>query len=131
MKRFFFLILVPFIMLAAACLPTPPAELLFTRTPQPSQTPAADPMPDADPSPTPSMVEIGGRTLSVDLVVNGLLCDDMWHGTIYVAPDIQVNPWVDEPSFLRECNLVVAPGTIVHVAAHPGEVFYRGCTCHE
>ena len=131
MKRFFFLILVIFSMLAAACLPTPPAELLVTRTPLPSQTPAAAPMQDADPSPTPSMVEIGGRMVSVDKAVSGLLCDDVWQGTIYVAPGIQVNPWVDTPNFLIECSLVVTPGTIVYVAAHPGEVFYKGCTCHE
>jgi hypothetical protein len=86
---------------------------------------------DADPSATPAMVEIGSRTVSVDKVVHGLLCDDVWSGTIYVAADVRVNPWVDEPAFLRDCNLEVRAGTIVYVAAHPGETFYKGCTCHE
>jgi hypothetical protein len=84
-----------------------------------------------DPPPTRTSLEIGGRTVSVDEVIHGFLCDDTWDGTIYVADDIQVNAWEDEPSFLRECSLEVSPGTVVHVAAHPGEVFYRGCTCHE
>jgi hypothetical protein len=122
---------IPWVLLLSACLATPPPELLFTRTPQPSQTTAATPAQDVDPPATPSSVEIEGRTISVDKVVQGLLCDDEWRGTIYVTEDIQVYPWVDEPTFLRECSLVVDPGTIVYVAAHPAEVFYRGCTCHE
>ena len=69
--------------------------------------------------------------VAVDKIVRGLLCNDAWSGTIYVAEDIEVYAWTDEPTFLRGCNLQVAPGTVAHVAAHPGEVFYRGCTCHE
>lgn len=131
MKRHFVLLLMPYVLLIASCLPTPPPELLVTRTPQPAPTSIASLAQDADPSATPAMVEIGGRTISVDKVVHGLLCDDVWNGTIYVAEDVRVNPWVDEPVFLRECILEVRAGTIVYVAAHPGETFYRGCTCHE
>ena len=130
MKRFVVLH-IPWVLLLSACLATPPPELLVTRTLHQSIAPAEMAIQDADPSATPSMVEIEGRTISVDKVVQGMLCDDEWRGTIYVTEDIQVNPWVDEPTFLRECSLVVDPGTIVYVAAHPAEVFYRGCTCHE
>jgi hypothetical protein len=69
--------------------------------------------------------------VSVDRIIEGLLCDDFWQGTIYVSPDVQVNPWTDDPTFLRECNFRVSEGTIVHVAAHPGETFYKGCSCHQ
>jgi hypothetical protein len=131
MKRFVVVLIITYVLLLSACLATPPPELLYTRTPQPSQTTAATPAQDADPLATPTWVEIEGRTIAVDKLVQGLLCHDTWRGTIYVTEDIQVNSWVDEPTFLRECNLVVDPGTIVYVAAHPAEVFYRGCTCHE
>lgn len=131
MKRFTVVFMIPLMLLAASCLPTPPPELLYTATPKPpaTSTPASEQ--SHDPSTTPVLVEIGGRMVSVDRIIEGFLCTDAWQGTIYVSPDVEVNPWTDEPSFLRECDLRVDEGTIVHVASHPGEVFYRGCTCHQ
>jgi hypothetical protein len=130
MKRFFALLPIPFLLLAAACLPTPPPELLITRTPQPaSTTPSGIPQETTPSSPMP--VEIGSRTVVVDEVIRGFLCDDTWRGVIYVDADVEVLPWDDEAIFLRECDLVIEPGTVVYVADHPGEVFYKGCSCHE
>jgi len=131
MKRGAILLLMPYVLLIASCLPTPPPELLYTRTPQPAPASTSTMALDTDPSATPAMVEIGGRTVSIDKIVDGMLCDDVWSGTIYVTADVRVNPWVDEPAFLRECILEVRAGTVVYVAAHPGETFYKGCTCHE
>lgn len=131
MRRFLFALAIPSLLLAASCLPTPPPELRFTSTPEPPARLTSTSEQPRDPTPTPVLVEIGGRTVSVNRIIEGLLCDDVWQGTIYVSPDVRVNPWTDDPTFLRECDLQVSEGTIVHVAAHPGEVFYRGCMCHQ
>ncbi len=123
--------MIPILLLAASCLPTPPPELLYTPTPKLNAT--STPVNDLirNPSTTPVLIEIEGRMVSVDRIIEGFLCNDAWQGTIYVSPDVEVNPWIDEPSFLRECDFRVSEGTVVHVASHPGEVFYKGCTCHQ
>lgn len=131
MRRYAIFFVIPVLLLAASCLPTPPPELLYTATPKPAATSTKTSEPSRDPTTTPVLVEIGGKTVTVDRIIEGLLCNDVWQGTIFVSPDVQVNPWTEEPTFLRQCDLQVDEGTIVHVAAHPGEVFYRGCTCHE
>jgi hypothetical protein len=131
MKRFFVLLLVPFLLFAAACLPTPPPELLITRTPQPAVTTPSEIPQETTPSSSPMPIEIGNRTVDVDEVIHGFLCDDSWRGVIYVDGDVEVLPWEGESTFLRECALVIEPGTIIYVAEHPGEVFYKGCSCHE
>jgi hypothetical protein len=82
------------------------------------------------PSPTPAMVEIGGNMLSVDKIVQGPLCNDDWHGTIYVGCDVQVAQWEEHPTFLQYCNLNIQPGTIVYVADHNDAAYYKGCSCH-
>ncbi len=131
MKRFSALLLIPFLLLTAGCLPTPPPELLITRTPQPAATtPPEVPQETAPPS-SPMPIEIGSRTVVVDEIIRGFLCDDAWRGVIYVDADVEVLPWENEATFLRACDLVIEPGTIVYVADHPGEVFYKGCSCHE
>ncbi len=76
------------------------------------------------------MIEIGGRPISFDKVVDGPLCDDVWSGTVYVGCNVQVNPWVDQPTFLEECDLTIAPGSVVYVAYHNNEPYYNGCSCH-
>lgn len=131
MKRFTIVFMIPIMLLAASCLPTPPPELLYTPTPKPPATSTPTSEQSHAPSTTPVSIEIEGRMVSVDRIIEGFLCNDTWQGTIYVSPAVEVNPWTDDPSFLRECDLQVDEGTVVHVASHPGEVFYKGCTCHQ
>lgn len=87
------------------------------------------------PTPTPSagapkLMEIGGKSIKVDKVVQGALCNDTWSGTVYVGCEIQVYPWEKHPTFLDNCNLNIKPGTVVYVAAHNNTVYYNGCSCH-
>jgi hypothetical protein len=86
--------------------------------------------PSAGPAPTPIAMKLGGRTISVDKVVEGPLCNDTWSGIVYVSCNVQVYPWVDQPTFLKGCNLSIAPGTVVYVAYHNDAAYYNGCSCH-
>ncbi|MGD8815414.1 MAG: hypothetical protein PVI78_13155 [Anaerolineales bacterium] len=131
MKRLIALMLILHLLLLAACLPTPPPELLITNTPHSSSTYPSENQEDVTPSSTTMPIEIGNRTVDVNEVIHGFLCDDSWRGVIYVEADVEVHPWSDEATFLRQCNLEIAQGTVVYVADHPGEVFYKGCSCHE
>ena len=101
---------------------------MVTQTPSLTATLPSENQEDAR-SPVP--IEIGNRTVTVDEVIHGFLCDDSWRGVIYVDADVEVHPWTDEATFLRQCDLEIAQGTVVYVAEHPGEVFYKGCSCHE
>ena len=49
---------------------------------------------------------------------------------MYVTCDVQVLPWEDQPTFLRDCDLDIAPETVVYVAYHHDEPYYNGCSCH-
>jgi hypothetical protein len=62
--------------------------------------------------------------------VRGDFCEDEWSGAIYVACDVEVARWEEEPTFLDGCSLSIADGTVVVVAAHNNEAFYEGCSCH-
>ncbi len=89
-------------------------------------------------SPTPALsvlplsVKIGGRLVPVDRVVSGALCNDSWSGTVYVTCDVQVYPWDEkgDPTFLKDCDLQIAPDTVVYVAHHNDAAYYKGCSCH-
>jgi hypothetical protein len=82
----------------------------------------------------PIQVEIQGKMMEVDRVVDYPLCNDDWSGTVYVSCDA----WVAEaeldadanPLFLKDCNLNIAPNTVVYVAAHNDAAYYKGCSCH-
>jgi len=91
------------------------------------------PMP-RDNSLEPTVVQIGGKPMRVDKVVDYPLCNDRWSGEIYVSCDAQVaeaETDADEnPLFLKGCNLEIAPNTVVYVAAHNDAAYYRGCSCH-
>jgi hypothetical protein len=93
----------------------PPAQLA-------SATPPAETI--------PILMEIGGRTIPIDRVISGPLCNDSWSGTIYVTCDVQVYSWQDDPTFLKDCNLNIAPDTVVYVAYHNDAAYYKGCSCH-
>jgi len=91
-------------------------------------------LPGSLPTPTPSsgqvQVEIARREMYVDKVVEGPLCNDYWNGMVYVTCDVQVYPWVEEPTFLKDCQLNIEPQTVVYVAYHNNTAYYNGCTCH-
>jgi hypothetical protein len=80
--------------------------------------------------PAPVEMEIGGRKILVDQVVEGPLCNGTWSGTVYVSCDVQVFVWEENPTFLKDCNLSIEPGTIVYVAYHNDTAYYNGCSCH-
>ena len=82
------------------------------------------------PPPTPIEMKIGNRKILVDKVVEGPLCNDTWSGTVYVTCNVQVYQWEDQPTFLKDCNLTIEPGTVVYVAYHNDSAYYKGCSCH-
>jgi hypothetical protein len=98
----------------------------------PSLFPALASPTNGEATPTPSLVEIGGKMMLVDRVIQGPLCNDRWSGIIYVACDVQVAESQDEenPTFLKDCDLTIEPGSIVYVAAHRDTAYYNGCSCH-
>jgi len=81
-------------------------------------------------SPTPAALQIGGRTMFFDEVVEGPLCNHTWRGNVYVTCNVQVYPWEEEPLFLENCDLSIEPGTVVYVAYHNDTAYYKGCSCH-
>jgi hypothetical protein len=81
-------------------------------------------------SPTPATVKIGGQTITVDKVIEGTLCNDVWSGIVYVTCNVQVYQWEEQPTFLKNCNLTIATGTVVYVAYHNNAAYYNGCSCH-
>ncbi len=88
------------------------------------------PTPTSGPTPTPMAMNIGGKTVTVDQVVEGPLCNDTWSGTVYVACNVQVYQWTLAPDFLSKCNINIKPGTVVYVAHHHDTPYYNGCSCH-
>lgn len=85
---------------------------------------------NTNPSPSPAQLEINGQRINVDHIVRGPLCNGRWSGTIYVSCDVQIAQWEEEPTFMQDCNLEIEPGTVVYVAAHNDEPYYKGCSCH-
>ena len=82
----------------------------------------------------PIQVEIGGKIVSVDRLVEGPLCNDTWSGIVYVGCSAIVGQSkmdADEnPLFFQGCDLNIEPNTIVYVAAHNDAAYYKGCSCH-
>jgi hypothetical protein len=82
----------------------------------------------------PVQVEIQGKMMEVDKLVDYPLCNDNWSGIVYVSCDAQVaEAELDanaNPLFLKGCNLDIAPNTVVYVAAHNNAAYYKGCSCH-
>lgn len=110
-----------------ACEPVCPPDAVTTLVPPfPDYEPLA-----VNPSTTPIEVAIKGKLREVDRVIHGPLCNDTWQGVIYVACDVQVAAWEEDPIFLRECNLNIEENTVVYVASHNDQQFNKGCSCHE
>lgn len=132
MKRWaFFLIALHLILLCTACQEAESACPTVTGTPQYLDSlSAAALQPPENISSTPFPLEIGGQQVFVDKVVQGPLCNDSWQGVVYVGCDVQVYSWREQPLFLKDCDLSIAPGTVVYVAAHNDTAYYNGCSCH-
>lgn len=135
MERLFILnILLTFLL--AACSRTntvcPPDKDTNLSTPQLADLIKAQP--PISTSSGPLQVEIKGKLMEVDKVVNYPLCNDNWSGTVYVSCDAQVaEAELDadaNPLFLKGCDLKIAPNTVVYVAAHNDAAYYKGCSCH-
>jgi len=90
--------------------------------------------PDKLPTPMavsgPAKVMIGRKEMQVDRIVEGPLCHDTWSGTVYVTCNVQVYAWEETPTFLKNCDLKIKPGTVVYVAYHNDTAYYNGCSCH-
>ena len=87
-------------------------------------------VPSLEDSLLPTEVKVGGRLRTVDRIISGPLCDDHWKGTVYVTCDVQVSEWEEDPLFLKGCNLLIEPNTVVYVADHNDAAYYNGCSCH-
>jgi hypothetical protein len=131
MKKLFFIPLVMAVLFLSACGPQAPACPLETGTPSYLTVPP-EALPTSTPglSATPVTMEIGGKTILVDKIVEGPLCNDTWSGTVYVTCNVQVYEWVEKPTFLKDCVLSIAPDTVVYVAYHNNTAYYKGCSCH-
>ena len=81
-------------------------------------------------TPTPLEIEINYRTVYVDRIIEGPLCNDHLEGTVSIGCDVQVFEWAEKPLFFKDCDLSVEPGTIVYVADHNNAPYYNGCSCH-
>jgi hypothetical protein len=131
----FSIILIIFALYLPACdrknIVCPPLE----GTPQPKPA-LADliALPSPPPPTEPIQVEIGGKMVSVDRLVEGPLCNDIWSGTVYVGCDVIIGQSKmdaeENPLFLQGCDLNIEPNTIVYVAAHNDAAYYKGCSCH-
>jgi hypothetical protein len=131
MKRCLFLLTVTILLFLSACQARKNVCQPVTGTPQYLTTPPeALATPTSGPSPTPFLMKINGQTVSIDRVIEGSLCNDTWSGTVYVGCNVQVYPWQEDPTFLKDCNLTIAPGTVVYVAYHNDTPYYNGCSCH-
>jgi hypothetical protein len=74
---------------------------------------------------------LGRKTIRVDEIVRGSICNDHWSGTVYVTCDLKLPAWDENPFFLEECPVSIEPGSTVYVEAHRDKAYYEGCSCHE
>ncbi len=80
----------------------------------------------------PVEVEIRGKTMKFDRLVEGPLCNINLSGKVYVGCDIQLQEWDKEgnPTFLKNCDFSVEPGSVIYVGLHNNAIFKKGCACH-
>lgn len=121
----------PFILLLllVGCQATTPVCPPVTGTLQ-YLTPLPDGLATPIPVPGPIQVQLGRKVMLMDKVVEGPLCNDTWSGSVYVTCNVQVYAWEEQPTFLKNCDLKIQPGTVVYVAYHNNTAYYNGCSCH-
>ena len=132
MKDTIALIFVSVLLLTSACQPREPVcppDSITRITGAPPFPTLTSPL-EAPASLKPVEVEVNGKTMLVDQVVQGTLCEGSWSGTVYVGCELQIAAWEEEADFLEECDLAIEPGPVVYVAAHDDEPYYKGCSCH-
>lgn len=132
MKVAIALIITSVLLLTSACQPREPVcpPDSIKRIPEAPPFPTVISPVDVEPAITPVEVEVNGKIMLVDKIVRGPLCSGDWSGTVYVGCDIQIAAWEEEADFLEDCDLAIEPGTVVYVAAHDDEPYYKGCSCH-
>jgi hypothetical protein len=83
---------------------------------------------------TSVVVEINGKVMEIDQFVNYPICNDTWSGIVYVNCDARVAKTEiysgENPLFFKGCNLTIQPNSVIYVAAHNDQAFYKGCSCH-
>lgn len=131
MKRFLVPVVICFSLLLAACGSVcPEGSITYVTGSQPN--PSSD---TARHTEFPQEIKLrtlfGAKPITVDKVVHGSFCNDTWRGTVYVACDIEIPEWEDNPTFLKDCNLTIEEGTTVYVAQHNDAMYPQGCSCHE
>jgi hypothetical protein len=126
-------VLLIFVLLVSSCQSNNTVCTAERGTPQHIANMAQIPMWTAAPGSalTPALVTVSGKQVIVDKLVQGPLCNDTWRGVVYVDCDVQIAAWEENPTFLRDCDLEIAPGTVVYVAAHNDAAYYKGCSCHD
>ena len=80
----------------------------------------------------PVTVEIRGKKTKVDRLVEGPFCNIKLSGKVYVGCDIQIPEWDKEenPTFFKNCDFSVEPGSVIYVGVHNDSIFKKGCGCH-
>lgn len=74
---------------------------------------------------------LGRKTIDVDEVIRGNICNDTWTGTVYVTCAIEIPAWEQNPFFLQDCPVTIEPNSTVYVEAHRDKAYREGCSCHE
>jgi hypothetical protein len=123
------LLLFSIILLSGCANEAAPSCQWATGTPRYMTIPPEE-LPTPGPAASPIQMEINGRNILVDKVIEGPLCNDSWSGIVYVTCNIQVYPWTEQPTFLKNCNLAITPDAVVYVAYHNDTAYYKGCSCH-
>jgi hypothetical protein len=119
------------VLFLASCNPVCPPESITYLT-GPASAPSSEAVEtQAAPQQVQLRTFLGHETVLVDEVIHGFICDDTWRGTVYVACDIEIPAWEDEPLFLQDCDLTIEPNTVVYVAAHNDARYSNGCSCHK
>ncbi len=123
-------LLVVFVLLLAGCTaknPCPEGSVTYLES-------ASEFPPDTSASLTPQKteIEIKGKTVTVDRIIEVPMCNDTWEGTIYVTCDLTFQEWDIKPFFLSNSyNHEITPDTVVYVAAHNNSAHYKSCSsCH-
>jgi hypothetical protein len=80
----------------------------------------------------PVTVEIKGKKVKFDRLVEGPFCNIKLSGKVYVGCNIQIPEWDKEenPTFLKNCDFSVEPGSVIYVGKHNNAIFKKGCACH-